>query len=379
MSDDSGEKKSIGGHLAVALAGIGALFARTADDCGRVAIKGGAAMSDDAIRGASKVGSFADDGLRGGGKMGSLGDDALRTGKGFGDPTKNGLRAGAYGTMADDGLHGARAMPHGDAPVGLVEEASAGVKAESHAGDVAEFGVDVSLEVISNAPTGNDDDDDDADVVVGGVVSNAPPMDSVAPQKVEASSLLRARTRTSQPAFAPVLPTSNKAFQHIFGRPGKPDDAQAFGMIKPFPTGTDLVVDPIRWLKGRLTHNPITFVFYSTDVTGLKQPIPLVLPNGGLTDDSAVHRACMEHYSHCVVFVCKPEKKGAKELCAKTVSDRWQTVAAEAQDASLADFIEKLVQMRANTPALHEVAMSRVDLSAKNPHIVRSRLKAKKP
>lgn len=374
MSDESGEKKSFGGHLAVALAGIGALFARTADDCGRVAIKG-AAVTDDALRGAGKVGSFADDGLRGGGKMGSLGDDALRTGKGFGDPTKNGLRAGAYGTMADDSLRGARGMPHGDSPVGLIEEASAGVKAESHAGDVAEFGVDVSLEVISNAPAGDDDDDS------GGVISgesNAPQIDSVAPQKVEASTLLRARTRTSQPAFAPVLPTSNKAFQHILGRPGKTDDAQTFGMIKPFPAGTDVVTDPIRWLKGRLTHNPITFVFYSTDVTGLKQPIPLVLPNGGLTDDSAVHRACMEHYAHCLVLVCKPEKKGAKELCVKTVADQWQTVAADAGDASLSDFIEKLVQKRANTPALHEVAMSRVDLSAKNPYIVRSRLKAKK-
>lgn len=330
-------------------------------------------MSDDAIRGASKVGSLADDGLRGSGKLGSLGDDALRSGKGFGN---EGLRAGKYGTLADDGLHGARGAPapHGDAPVGLVEEASVGAKAESHAGDVAEFGVDVSLEVISNAPDG-DNGDDSAENGVSGV-GNEPGVNSVQPQKVEPNSLLRARSRTSQPAFAPVLPASTKAFQHIFGRPDQLEQAQKFAAITPIPAGTDMVVDPIRWLKGRLANNPITFVFYSTDVTGLKRPIPLVLPNGGLTDDTAVHRACMEHYSHCIIFVCKPEKAGAKSLCAKTVYDQWQGVAAKAADLSLSDFVEKLVRVRENTPALREVAMSRVDLSAKSPHIVRSRLKA---
>jgi len=84
MSDESEHessgKKSIGGHLAVALAGLGALFARTADDCGRVAIKG-ASLSDDALRGGAKVGALADDGLRGGSKLGSLADDGLRAGK----------------------------------------------------------------------------------------------------------------------------------------------------------------------------------------------------------------------------------------------------------------------------------------------------------
>lgn len=374
MSDESGEKKSFGGHLAVALAGIGALFARTADDCGRVAIKGGAAVSDDAFRGAGKVGSLADDGLRGG-KVGAFGDDAMRTGNGFGDPTKNGLRAGAYGSMADDSLRGGvRTTPHGDAPVGLVEEASVGAKAESHAGDVAEFGVDVSLEAVSNLPS---DDGDEAPNTAGANGVGNEPTVQLAPQKTDQAALLRARSRTSQPAFAPVIPASTKAFQHIFGRPDKVEEAQKFAALKPIPSDMGLVIDPIRWLKGRLAHNPITFVFYSTDATGLKAPIPLVLPNGGLTDDSAVHRACMEHFSHCILLVCKPEKNGAKELCAKTVADQWQTVAANAGDVSLENFVEKLVRMRANTPALREVSMSRMDYSATTPHIVRSRLKAK--
>jgi len=377
MSDESGEKKSFGGHVAVALAGIGALFARTADDCGRVAIKGGAAMSDDAIRGAGKVGSLADDGLRGGGKMGAFGDDAMRSGKGLGQVGNDGLRTGKYGALAEDGLHGAKGVPPGDAPVGLVEEASVGAKAESHAGDVAEFGVDVSLEAVSNMPSGDDDNDAPEPAGANGI-GNEPTV-RLAPQKTDTAALLRARSRTSLPAFAPVLPASTKAFQHIFGRPDKFDEAQKFAALKPVPAGTDLVIDPIRWLKGRLAHNPITFVFYSTDATGLKEPIPLVLPNGGLTEDSAVHRACIEHYSHCIVLVCRPEKAGAKELCAKTVADQWQAVAAAAGDVSLENFVEKLVRMRATTPALREVSMSRVDYSAKNPHIVRSRLKAKAP
>lgn len=374
MSEESGGKKSVGGHFAVALAGLGALFARTADDCGRVAIKGGAAFGDDAIRGASRVGSLADDGLRGGAKLGSLADDGIRSGSKFGSLADDGLRAGKYGALADDGLrNGVRVAPH-ENPAGLIEEiGTSGAKAESHLGEVAESAVDVSLEVISNAPQSSDDDDDDSTAHVAGEVE-----DSVRPAKVEPLALLRARNKVSQPAFLPVLPASPTAFQRIFGRPDKTTEAAKFAAIHATPDIGQGVLDPLKWLKGRLTHNPITFVFYTTDATGRQTPIPLILPNGGTSTDTALHQACIEHYAHCILFICRPEKNGKGELCAKSVADTWQTVSAESMDMTVSAFLEKLVTQRAYTPALHDVAISRIDVSQDTPRIVRSRLKAKK-
>ena len=355
MSDEGTGKKSVGGHIAVALAGIGALFARTADDCGRVAVKG-AAFSDDAVRGASRAGSLADDGMRSGSKFGSLADD--------------GMRAGKYGPLAEDGMHnGIRVSPHVDTPGSLIEEASAlGTKAESHAGDVAEFGVDVSLEVISNAPSS--DDKDDTDTASGNSVT-APQFDTMA--------LLRARSHMSQPAILPVMPTSTKAFQYILGRPDKPGEGSAFVMLRPIPDDGHMGLEPFKWLKGRLSHNPIALVFYTTDRTSTQTPIPLVLPTGETTDDSAMHRACIEHFSHCIVLVCKPEKAGYKEPCGKAVVEGWQSITTNATDMSLQSLMERLVVKRATTPALQGVTISRIDVSKESPRIVRSRLTAKKP
>jgi hypothetical protein len=373
MSDEGGGgKKSVGGHIAVGLAGIGALFARTADDCGRVALKGGAAVSDDAFRGASRVGSLADDGMRSGSKVGSLADDGMRAGK-YGSAADDGMRAGKYGPLADDGMrNGTRVPPQGEGS--LIEEATVASKAESHAGEAAEFGVDVSLEVISNVPSsdGADDSSDTPDIGGTSVVSGGKP-------KLDTMTLLRARSRVSQPALLPVVPASPKAFQLVLGRSNKPAPEQTFLTLRPTPDDGQNVSDPLKWLKGRLSHNPIALVFYTTDQTGTKNPIPLVLPNGGTTTDTIVHRACMEHFAHCVVLVCKPEKPGSKELCAKTVVDNWQTVTANGADMSLQSLLEKLVVQRATTVALHEVTISRLDLSQIAPRIVRSRLAAKKP
>ncbi|HRI64368.1 MAG TPA: hypothetical protein PK156_09015 [Polyangium sp.] len=363
MSDESGGKKSAGGHIAVALAGIGALFARTVDDCGRVAIKGGAAMSDDALRCAGRVGSLADDGLRGGAKLGTAADD--------------GLRAGKVGIVADDGLRNGVhwAPPHGEKPGFLIEEAgNVGTKAESHAADAAEFGVDVSLEVISNVPTGDDADD----APVGPSVSNEPSVTAANPQ-FDTMSLLRARMHVSQPALLPVMPASPKAFHTVLGRPDKPGEGKAFVGLKPTPSDGQPVLDPLKWIKGRISHNPITFVFYTTKQSAEKTSIPLVLPNGETTDDSTLHRACIEHFSHCVVLVCNPEKAGYKQPCAKSAVDAWQTVAADSSITQLPQFLEKMVAKRAETAALHGVTISRVDLSMGTPRIVRSRLKAKTP
>lgn len=361
MSDESENEssgqKSIGGHLAIALAGIGALFARTADDCGRVAVKG-ASLSDDALRGGAKVGALADDGLRGGSKLGSLADD--------------GLRAGKYAPLAEDGLrNGSKLAPHGDVAGSLAEEAAmAGAKSESHVGDV----VDLSLEVVSNLPT---DDADDSSPPTPGIENGNAPVDSVSP-KVETLPLLRARSRLSQPALLPVMPSSPKALQAVLGRPAKPGDDKAFASVQPVPDDGQPILDPIRWLKGRLTHNPITFVFYTTDSTGRQKPIPLVLPNGETIDDSAVHRACIEHFSHCIVLVCPPEKAGAKEPCAKAAVRGWQSITTS-DDTQLKTFVEQLLAKRANTPALRDVTISRVDVSQNAPRIVRSHLKAKTP
>lgn len=362
MSDEGSEKKSFGGHIAIALAGIGALFARTADDCGRVAVKG-AAFSDDAVRGAGRAGTLADDGIRSGNKFGSLADD--------------GMRAGKYGPLADDGMrNGARVPPHGDAPGGLIEETSAiGTKAESHAGEAAEFGVDVSLEVISNAPSNDSDDDSDTTPrIVGGQQNGS----AQAPQ-FDTMALLRGRNRISQPAILPVMPTSAKAFQFILGRPDKPGEGRAFVTLRPTPDDGQTAIDPIKWLKGRLSHNPIALVFYTTDKTGTQSPIPLVLPNGETTDDTTMHRACIEHFSHCIVVVCKPEKAGYKEPCAKVVVDGWQSITTAATDMSLQSLMERLVARRAATPALQDVTISRIDVSKEAPRIVRSRLTPKKP
>ncbi len=358
MSDEGREKKSFGGHIAIALAGIGALFARTADDCGRVAIKGGAALSDDAARGASRVGSLADDGMRSGSKLGSVADD--------------GMRAGKYGPLAEDGIrNGARVPPHGDVPGGLVEEASAiGTKAESHAAEVAEFGVDVSLEVISNAPSNDSNDSDDK--------SETAPSNSVTAPQFDTMALLRGRSRMSQPAILPVMPTSTKAFQLILGRPDKPGEGGAFVTLRPTPDDQQAALGPFKWLKGRLSHNPIALVFYTSDRTSTLTPIPLVLPNGETTDDTAMHRACIEHFSHCIVLICKPEKAGYKEPCAKAVVDGWQSITTSVTDMSLQSLMERLVVKRATTPSLRDVAISRIDVSSEALRIVRSRITAKK-
>lgn len=362
MSDDSNNhestgKTSVGGHIAIALAGIGALFARTADDCGRVAIKTGAAVSDDALRGGSKLGSLADDGLRGGSKVGSLADD--------------GMRAGKFAPLAEDGLHnGSKLAPHGDVAGSLAEEASiAGAKSESHLGDF----VDVSLEVVSNVPTEDDDNDSSPR---SPSAENGDGNSVVA--KVETLPLLRARSRLSQPALLPMMPASAKALQAVFGRPSKPGDDKVFATLQPFPNDGQPILDPVRWLKGRLTHNPITFVFYTTDSTGQKKPIPLVLPNGETMDDSTLHRACIEHFSHCIVLVCPPEKAGAKEPCAKAAVNAWQSITTS-DDMQLKTFLEQLLAKRVNTPALRDMAISRSDVAQNEPRIVRSHLKAKTP
>ena len=285
MSNEGGEKKSIAGHVAIGLAGIGALFARTADDCGRVAIKGGAAVSDDALRGASRVGSLADDGVRSGSKLGSVADDGMRMGK--------------VGPLADDGMRGgARVPPHGEPHGGtLVEESAMGAKAESHAGDAAEFGVDVSFEVVSNGSAPEEDADEaEPDAVV------APPLANGAP-KFDTLTILKNRNSVSEPAILPVMPASTKAMQVMVGRPDKPGELRGFAALRPMPDHGETSIDPFTWLRGRLAHNPIALVFYTTDTTGKKTPIPLVLPSGDTTDDSAIHRACVGHSSHCIVLV----------------------------------------------------------------------------
>lgn len=364
MSDESGEKKSPGGHIAIALAGLGALFARTADDCGRIAAKSGSAFKASA--------SLGDDAVRAGSKVGSLADDAARAGK-YGALAEDGARAGKYGSLADDGLRNGKGFAsHGDGS--LIEEAShAGASAESHLGDVAETGVDVSLEILQNLPADADDDQ------ASDSPSDTPSVTAAPDTKFNTMALLKARSSLSQPALLPVMPAMTKAFLAVLGRPDKPGERGAFTSLQPTPNDGVGALDPIRWLKGRLSHNPITMVFYTTDRVGTQVPIPLVLPNGEMSDDTIMHRACVEHFSHCILLICKPEKAGYKEPCAKSAVDAWQTVAIDDPTTKLSTMLEKLVVKRATTAALQEVTISRVDVSKDVPRIVRSRLTVKKP
>jgi hypothetical protein len=352
--ENEGGGKSAGGHIAIAIAAIGAFIARGADDCGRVALKGGAALSDDAARGASRVGSLADDGMRGGSKVGSLADDGMRTSK--------------FAPIADDGMRTRKIAPAAEPPGGLVEEATnAGAKAESHAGDVVEHGVDVSLEIVSNIDSSNEVGEEDA----------IPTQDNDTVAQVTATldpiTVLKNRSSVWQPALLPMMPTSPKAFAAIFGRPEKPTDKNAFGSLNPSPTTLADSLDKMDWLA----HNPITLVFYSPDSSGKKNPIPLVMPNGDATTDSAIHRVCIQHASHCILLVCTPQSAAAKMPCAKAAVDTWQSVTANSKDLPLQTLLGNLVAGRASRIALESLTISRVDVATGTPRIVRSRLTPK--
>ena len=248
-----------------------------------------------------------------------------------------------------------------------------GAKAESHAGDAAEFGVDVSFEVVSNGSAPEEDADEaEPDAVVAPQLANGAP-------KFDTLTILKNRNSVSEPAILPVMPASTKAMQVMVGRPDKPGELRGFAALRPMPDHGETSIDPFTWLRGRLAHNPIALVFYTTDTTGKKTPIPLVLPSGDTTDDSAIHRACVGHSSHCIVLVCKPETAVTKEPCAKTMVDSWQSIATSRVDSSLEYLLEKLVKKRATTPALQGMAISRIDVSQNAPRIVRSRLTPKAP
>ncbi|MDI1480656.1 hypothetical protein [Polyangium sp. y55x31] len=344
--EGSGGKKL--GPVAAVIAAIGMFMARAGDDCARIGAKG-AMLGDDAARGLGRAGSLADDGLRGGGKLGSLADDGMRGGK-LGSLADDGMRAGAKSPLP--GLHGPK--PEGGG--GLVEEAmSAGAKAESHAGDVAELGVDVTLEVLSNVDTsdGDDDDHEGEAPVAGGV--HIPPPPSATSKKSNPADLLRARNIVSSPTLLTL----------------------AAGATKTAATETD----PFAWIESQSAHNPVGLLYASRGKVDTKTSISLVERNGTTTDDATIHRTCLGLAMHCIVLVCEPDAAGAKESCVKGAATAWKAV--ETTDLALGgkpalrDFLGKLLLARAGRPSLRNLVVSRLDVDSTPPRIVRSRVDTK--
>ncbi|MRG97161.1 hypothetical protein [Polyangium spumosum] len=331
---DEGSGKKLG-PFAAALAAIGMLVARAGDDCAKIGAKG-AMLGDDAARGLGRAGSLADDGIRGGGKLGSLADD--------------GMRGGAKGSLP--GVHGPK--PEGGG--GLVEEAAgAGAKAEGHAEDVAEIGVDISMEVLSNVDPKAEDDDghghEDEPQIVDGVRVPPPEILSI---RTTPADLLRARTIVSSPALLTVASGATKK--------------------------ATSEADPFAWIESHAPSNPVGFVFTSRGEIDTKKSIPLVAANGVTTDDTTIHRTCLEHTTNCVVLVCEPDAAGAKEPCVKGATAAWKTAAAMdlGSKTAVRDFLGKLLAARAGRPSLRGLVLSRLDVEATPPRIVRSRLEPQK-
>ncbi|WP_170229613.1 hypothetical protein [Polyangium fumosum] len=328
--DEGSSGKKMGGFAAV-IAAIGMFVARAGDDCARVGAKG-AMLGDDAARGLGRAGSLADDGLRGGGKLGSLADD--------------GMRAGAKGPLPP--MHG----PEGG---GLVEEAmSAGAKAESHAGDLAEIGVDVSMEILSNVgPSDGDEDDEHAGEapVVGGI--HIPPPPSATNRKSHPADLLRARNIVSSPML--------------------------LGLASGAPNTIASATEPFAWLESHGAHNPVGLLYLSRGKVDTKTTIPLVSSAGDTTDDTTIHRTCLGLGMNCVVLVCEPIPAGAKEPCVNGAVAAWKSIEALDLGAkpALRDFLGKLLLARAGRPSLQYLVLSRLDVDSTPPRIVRSRVDMK--
>ncbi|WP_437953344.1 hypothetical protein WME98_23685 [Sorangium sp. So ce296] len=125
-SDEGGKKLGV---IGAAIAAIGMMVARGADDCGRLGLKGlGAAehaapaAAGDALRGAGKAAALGDDALLGAGKAAALGDPA---------------RAAAH---AGDGAHAPKVL-----------EVQPGSATEDVAGKLAEQGLGLGVEMLPGA------------------------------------------------------------------------------------------------------------------------------------------------------------------------------------------------------------------------------------
>lgn len=232
---------------------------------------------------------------------------------------------------------------------------SAGAKAESHAGDVAELGVDVSLEILSNvSPSDGDDHDHEGEAPVAGGV-HIPPPPSATSRKGDPADLLRARSIVSSPVLLTL----------------------AFGTTKTAATETD----PYAWIESRSAHNPVGLLYASRARVDTTTSIPLVASNGTTTDDTTIHRTCLGLAMNCIVLVCEPDAAGAKESCVKGAAAAWKAV--EATDLALGgkpalrDFLGKLLLARAGRPSLRNLVVSRLDVDSTPPRIVRSRVETK--
>ncbi|MDI1446426.1 hypothetical protein [Polyangium sp. 6x1] len=344
--EDEGSSGKKMGPIAAVIAAIGMFMARAGDDCARIGAKG-AMLGDDAARGLGRAGSLADDGLRGGGKLGSLADDGLRGGGKLGPLADDGMRAGAKGPLP--GMHG----PTPEGGGGLVEEAmSAGAKAESHAGDLAELGVDVSMEILSNVGPSDGDDEDEGDApVVDGV--RIPRPASVTSAQNNPADLLRMRSVASSPMLLGLAPGAPKTIANES--------------------------EPFAWLASHTAQNPVGLLYASRGKVNTKSTISLVSSTGEKTDDAAIHRTCLELTMNCVVLVCEPDAAGAKEPCVKGAVAAWKSVEALDLGAkpALRDFLGKLLLARAGRPSLRNLVLSRLDVEATPPRIVRSRIETK--
>ncbi|XXX77240.1 hypothetical protein WMF30_00500 [Sorangium sp. So ce134] len=134
-TNDEGGKKL--GVIGAAIAAIGMIVARGADDCGRLGLKGlGAAghaapaAAGDVVHGAGKAAALGDPALHGAGKAAAVGDPA---------------RAAAH---AGDGAHAQKVI-----------EAQPGSAADDVSGKVAEQGLGLGMDLLPGATDEQEEED----------------------------------------------------------------------------------------------------------------------------------------------------------------------------------------------------------------------------
>jgi hypothetical protein len=313
MSDEGSGKTA---HIVgVGVIGFGAIFARVADDCGRVGLRG-ASMLDDGAR-FGRASALADDGFRAA-RSPTLADDALRSSRAA-PLTDDGLaRARA---LADDGAGAAEPVAV-DARAGLLEHSHSG----KLAGELAEGAVDVTLELLQN--TGDD-----------------PARRPVPPA--------RARTRT--PGLLTLLPAD-----------GESHDPKA----SPPVSGIELAKRLDEWRA----HDPLGLLLVSIGPPAIDRPLALALPGGRRVTDTVIHRLCRARGLDCLVLACSPEP-ASRDACVAAANDLWTTASLGHRGAARA-FLTRLLTARADSDAGRAIVVSRVDGSGGGDvGIVRSKLR----
>ena len=297
--------------VGVGVIGFGALFARVADDCGRVGVRG-ASMIDDGAR-FGRASALADDSLRAA-RAPSLADDVFRSSR--------------AATLTDDGLARAGALADEAAVAGepVAVNARAGLLEHWHdgrvAGDLAESAVDVTLEILQN--TGSDP------------VPAAPP---------------RAQART--PGLMLLLPGNGETQDPKDGRSA---ELELAGRLD-------------KWR----THDPLGLLLYSIGPADIGRPLALALPDGRPVTDTAIHHLCRARGLDCLVLAC-PSAPETRDACVDAVDALW-IAARLGHRGTARGFVTRLLTERAGSDAGRDIVLSRVEARGADVGIVRSKLR----